>query len=316
MKKEIYSTLKFIIIFIVILTSIDLLLTEGLKKNKTGYYGKVNKIFKNDSLPQVAIFSSSVGEMGFDCSVLSPKLKKSVYNFSLSGTRFMQYKSMIDEVNTIQNNIEYVVLAEAIFSLEKISALTELERFLPYITNENIYSSFYTIQPDLVFKARYIPFYKYIAVSNQYYLQSALGWKKSFKKQNNDTLLGQIKVTRNWEADQDTIWKYATPIPINIDSAVFSVYKKAVETLVKNNKKVIVVVPPIYMPKGQTIVDITNFRKTLSSIADNKNVFYFDFSESMVDKKYFYNVLHLNATGAAKFSNAFADSVNKFILKQ
>lgn len=314
MKKELYTNLKFILIFLVILTGIDLFLTAGLKKNTTGYYGKVNKIFKKDNLPQLAIFSSSVGEMGFDCSVLSTKVKKSCYNFSLSGTRFMQYKSLIDEINTTQNDIEYVVLAEAIFSLEKISALTELERFLPYLENENIYNNFSNVQPDLVFKSRYIPFYKYITVSSKYYIQSCVGWKKSFQKRNNnDTLLGQIKVNRKWESDQDTIWKYAKPIPINIDSTVFNIYKQTVKKLVQNHKKIVIVIPPIYMPKGQKIVDITNFRKTLSSICDNKNIFYFDFSESMVNKKYFYNVLHLNATGSALFSSMFADSLKTIL---
>lgn len=314
MKKQVYISIKFILILVVILTAIDWFIGFGLKKNNKGYYGKINKIIQKKSLPEVAFFSSSVGEMGFDCKVLEKELNKSVYNFSFAGTTFIQYKGLFDEINQPNNNTKVVVLGETIFSLNKMDALTEIERFLPYIQNENVYNSLYEIQPDLAFKSRYVPFYKYIAVSGTYYKQSLMGWKNFItKKSNRDSLMGQTVVTRKWEADQDSIWKYAKPIPIIIDTSVLNTFNILVDKLVANGKKVVVVFPPLYMPKGQKIIDVTEIRKTLSSIADNKNIFYFDFSEFMVDKKYFYNVLHLNATGASEFSSAFADSVNKYV---
>ncbi|MFY7965519.1 MAG: hypothetical protein ACOVO1_11515 [Chitinophagaceae bacterium] len=314
MQKQLYGILKFIGILLLILFCIDTFFTSGLKKNNTKYFGKLNKICKKDSLPQIAVFSSSVGEMGFNCRVLQSKLNKSAYNFSLSGTRFMQYKGLINEINDQKNNVEIVVMAEVIFSLEKMDAITDIGRFMPYISNENIYKSLHDIQPDLAFKSRYIPFYKYIAVSPDYYLQSVVGWKSSLqKKKPVDTLLGQIAVNRKWEADQDSIWKYAKPIPILIDSNVLNIYKKTIEQLVVNGKKVVITIPPIYMPKGQKIVDLTEFRKTLKQIACDNKVVFWDFSESMVDKQYFYNVQHLNAIGAAKFSEIFADSLKTIL---
>lgn len=297
-----------------ILSAIDLFISAGLRKNKTRYFGKLNKICNKDSLPQIAIFGSSVGEMGFDCKIIQSSLNKSTYNFSLTGTRFMQYCSLINEINKPNNNVEIVVLSEVIFSLQEVKAITEIGRFMPYISNKNIYSSLYRIQPDLTFKSRYIPFYKYIAVTPDYYIQSFVGWKSSFiNKQLTDTMLGQIAVNRKWEADQGSLWKYAKPIPILIDTAVLEVYRKTVSQLIANGKKVIITIPPIYMPKGQKIVDLTEFRKTLQQIAKNEKAVFWDFSEAMVDKQYFYNVQHLNATGASKFSLIFADSLKKIL---
>lgn len=40
---------------------------------------------------------------------------------------------------------------------------------------------------------------------------------------------------------------------------------------------------------------------------------YFDFSETMVDKKYFYNAGHLNANGARIFSTMLADTLIKVL---
>ena len=262
-------------------------------------------------LPQIAFFGSSVGEMGFDCRTIERITKKSAYNFSLTGTNFSQYEGLINAVNIPNNNVKVVVLAETIFSFNKINAITDIERYLPNISNKAIYQNLYNIQPDLAFKCRYIPFYKYITVSNKYYVQSIVGFKNWWQhKQLTDTLLGQIAVERKWEADQDSIWKYAKPIPVVIDNSVLNNYKKMIARLVANGKKVIITIPPIYMPQGQKIVDITQFRKTLASIANNKNIFFWDFSQSMVDKQYFYNVQHLNAFGAGTFCKAFADSLN------
>ncbi len=310
MKKQFVISIKFVAILVIVLIIADGFISYGIKKNATNVFAKPNKICNNIDLPQIAVFSSSVGEMGYDCNVIANAANKSVYNFSLNGTRFMQYKGLIDELNRISKTTEIVVLSEAFFTFKKSNSINNIERYLPCISNDNIYNSLHNLQPDLSFKCRYVPFYKYIVASNNYYLQSFIGWKNYLThKKSIDSLKGQTKVYRNWEADQDSIWKYAKQIPVDIDSEIVNIYKKTIDNLVANNKKVVIAIAPIYMPKGQTIIDFTQFRKTLQSMADNKNIFFLDFSESMVDKKYFYNVQHMNAYGASVYSKRFADSL-------
>ena len=310
MKKNFYLSIKFIVILLLLLTAIDWVITTGLKNNRTRYYGKLNKICQKEDLPQIAIFGSSVGEMGFDARLIQSKTGKSTYNFSLTGTKFVQYRSLIDEINEPKNNIETVVIADVVMLFQKASGLTEIQRYLPYISNNNIYNSLYPIQPDLVFKARYIPFYKYIATTEQYFLQSSIGWKNLItNKKNTDSLLGQIAVKRGWEADLDSILKYEKPISTEIENSIVVTYKEIIRKLVSNGKKVIITIPPLCLSKGGKQVDLTELRKMLTSIADNKNVLFWDFSASMTETKYFYNVFHLNAYGASIFSSVFADSL-------
>lgn len=281
-----------------------------LKKNTTSVFSKPLKICNHTHLPQIAIFGSSVSEVGFDCDVIASATQKTVYNFSLNGTRFLQCKGLIDELSATSPNTTTVILCESIFSFKKLDAVNDIERFLPCIFNKNVYQSLYNLQPELTFKCRYVPFYKYIVASNNYYAQSIIGWKNFIKHYNPvDSLNGQVRVYRNWAADQDSIWENAKTIPVVIDSNIVLSYKQTINNLVKNNKKVIITIPPMYMPKGQKIVDITEFRNTLKSLANNISVFYFDFSESMINKKYFYNAHHLNALGATVFSKAFTDSL-------
>lgn len=314
MSKQIIISIKFIALLFALLLLVSFALDFGINKNTTSVFAKPNKICTNNGLPQIAVFSSSVGEMGYDCGIIENVIHKSVYNFSLTGTRFMQYKGLIEALNEVSKNTEIVVLSESIFSFEKLNAINDIERFLPCITNDYVYEGLYNLQPNLVFKCRYIPFYKYVVAGNNYYLQSLLGWKNYLThKKNVDSLRGQTRVYRNWEADQDSIWKYAKPIPVNVDSEIVATYKTLLDKLVNNNKKVILAIMPMYLPKGQSIVDLSKFRDVLQSMANTKNIIFMDFSEAMVDKKYFYNAQHLNAFGAKIYSKLFADSLMKLI---
>ena len=311
MKQTFYISLKFVAILLLILFAVDWFISTGIKKNDTGIFGKINKICNQNKLPQIAIFSSSVGEMGLDSKVIQTATSQSTYNFALNGTRFMQYKGLVNEIGNATNNTKIIVFAETFFSFEKLSGINQIERYVSNISNKNIYNSLYNLQPDLAFKCRYIPFYKYVAVTYNYYLQSVLGWKNFItKKIITDTLLGQTKVNRKWQTDQDSILKYMQPITVTIDSEILVTYKQTINNLVANGKKIVITIPPMYMQKEQKILDITLLKTTLKSIANNKTIFFFDFSESMVDKQYFYNAMHLNAFGAAVFSKRFADSLN------
>ncbi|MCX6210457.1 MAG: hypothetical protein NTZ59_13405 [Bacteroidetes bacterium] len=206
MKKQIILSIKFVIFLVVILVIVDGIIGFGIRQNTTSVFAKPIKICNNINAPSIAIFSSSVGEMGYDCDIIESTLHQTAYNFSLNGTRFLQYKGLIDELSNSSKNTKIVVLSEAIFSFEKLKAVNEIERFLPCISNNNVYKSLHNIQPDLTFKCRYIPFYKYIAASSNYYLNSFIGLKNFIShKKNIDSLKGQTRVYRNWEADQDTI---------------------------------------------------------------------------------------------------------------
>ena len=187
---------------------------------------------------------------------------------------------------------------------------------MPYIKNKNIYNSLAAIDSELAYKSRYIPFYRFIAATNHYYSSSLRGVKHMIKgsKKNLDTLLGYLPVKAGWNKLEDDFIANTLHIDIIIDSNIVNEYTKCVAGLRKKGRKVIITIPPIYIPKGQKIVDLEPYRNTLKIIAQKTNSIFWDFSESMVDKKFFHNIDHLNTYGAMVFSNVFSDSLNN--LKQ
>ena len=81
-----------------------------------------------------------------------------------------------------------------------------------------------------------------------------MGWKNFIaKKIISDTLLGQTKVNRKWQTDQDSILKYMQPISVAIDSEILVTYKQTINNLVANGKKIVITIQPMYMQKEQKI---------------------------------------------------------------
>ncbi len=316
MKKGILTSIYFAGTLFVILLMTDRFLDFTVKKCNTGHLGKVNKILDKSIKPQIAIFGPSLGENGFNSLQIQRQTNKTVYNFCLAGTIFMQYEGLINELNEKSNETEIFVLSEFVFNFQPRKQLTEIENYLPYLKNKNIYNSLASIDSELTYKSRYIPFYKFIAATNHYYTSSFRGLKHFIKgsKKNVDTLMGYLPVKKGWNKLEDDFIANTLHIDIIIDSNIVNEYIKCVNALKQKGRKVVITIPPIYIPKGQKVVDLEPYRNTLKSIAQKTNSVFWDFSESMVDKKYFHNIDHLNTYGALVFSNVFADSLNN--LKQ
>src|ERR1041385_4065284 len=71
----------------------------GVRNSTYAQYAKVNIIADHKAKPTIAIFGSSVGEVGLNARMINDSLHTSAYNFSIDGTRFTQYKGLISELN-------------------------------------------------------------------------------------------------------------------------------------------------------------------------------------------------------------------------
>ena len=311
MKNNIKLSIIYLFSIVFILFLIDSFLAFTVKKCETGNLGKVNKIFNNTAKPQIAIFGPSVGLNGFNSLQIQNQTHKTVYNFCLEGTLFTQYEGLINELNERSTTTETVVLSEFVYTFEPRKEIVQMENYLPYLNNNNIYNSLYAVNPEVAFKCRYIPYYRLITATYHYYNRSARGLKKmlSKSKQTTDTLMGFFPVNKKWNTYEDAFLATTNHLEIPIDSNIVKEYTKCVSAIRQKGRRVIITMTPIYIPKGQTVVDLAPLRNTFKTIAQKTNSTFWDFSESMVDKKYFHSINHLNAYGASVFSKLFADSL-------
>ncbi|HTJ53438.1 MAG TPA: hypothetical protein VL443_28480 [Cyclobacteriaceae bacterium] len=317
-KKAIIQSVLFLVILILLLTIVIRTLDFGVRNSSYAQYAKVNYIGNHRADTQLAFFGSSVGEVSLNANLIEEQTGKSAYNYCIDGTRFMQYDGLIKEFNAYSINCEMVVFAETFFSLSKVDQLTEVDRFLPYINNETIYTSLYFIQPELMWKLRYIPFYKFIVAKQGYYKAAALGLKEMIGGKSllrDDTLKGFTPKKLHWQVGLDELNKASKPIEIQLDTIALQHYSSTIEEIRKKGRKVLIVIPPIHEDGLRLLPDLEKLRKTLASM-ERDGVYFRDYSMSDLsrEKNYFYNNSHVNELGARKFSKHLALTIDSILM--
>jgi len=313
MKKRFYLALAFVLQFVIIAFLINSLIDFGVRRSSFEQYGKVNSICSRTIDPQLIVFGSSVSEVGVSPAILAQRTGLNVYNASIDGTRFQQLTGLIRYFNTYSTNCKTVVLCETYFTFSRIDAISKLDRYLANLDNDLIYHSLYKMQPDLVWKCRHIPLYKFIVQDKDYYKNSFNGWKNFISGNTNktDAQLGYYPVDRMWEADQDEVLKAIKPFKIEIDQEILAEYEKTIVELEKKHRNVVIVLPPVYKKISNEITDFTPLRNTFRYLASKYNCHFFDFSINEIGdrKQYFYNSNHVNLQGSMLFSQLLADSL-------
>jgi hypothetical protein len=317
-KKTSYRLLiiLFSVIGIIILGIISFVLDYGAKHSDDTQFGKINRIMDHDIDPQIIVFGASSGEVSIDPSIIRDTTGLTCFNACITGTRFLQYEGLIREVGEYSKVNQMVVLSESYFSFEKISAVTSIERFMPHMDNRNVYQSLFMVQPDLAWKCKHIPFYKYVAATHVYYKNAVIGWKNVLHhKQNED--LGFSPVHQSWQADADDDIKSMGFFKISMDPVILNEYINLIRSIEKSNRKAVILLTPVYGEMLSRVTDIRPLRVKLDSVARVTNAVFLDFTSNPIcrDKSMFYNSLHLNNVGSAVFSKMLADSLRKIVVK-
>lgn len=299
----------------IILFGVEKIIESGVANSTLGHYYKVNLIAGHLIDPEVACFGSSVGEVAINAKLIGQKTRRVVYNFCIDGTRFIQYNGLVKELNESASNCKLVIMAETSFSLSQVAQLTEPDRFIAHINNQNIYASLFDVQPGLARKMKYVPFYRFIVAKQRYYRAAATGLlqyrnRLSFQ----DSLSGFTPKDKGWEPGLDDLNRSTRPLEIIIDTAVLTAYKTTIKQLREKGREVLIIIPPIYKDGLRLLPDLVKIRTALSSL-QGEGIYFRDYSwcEISNEKKYFYNNSHVNREGANVFSLKLATAVDSIL---
>lgn len=317
--RSIQLSVVFLFFLLLMLFAIQTVLDVGARRTYYSHFGKVNRIVEDCPKPEIAIFGSSVSEVGIDPRVLKSSTGMTCFNYSIDGTRFIQLRGLLEEFAAHSDSCKVVILTEFLGTFTKANQLNEFQRFLAHVNKERIYSSLLNIQPDLVWKTRYIPFYKFIVMEHPYYKASALGWLNILgirRGDPQDSLYGYTPKDISWGPNVDSSNRHSKQLVVEIDEDVVQDYKRVLESLTAKGLKVVIVIPPIQKDGREIIDGIDRFVKKMRDF-EGENVHLLDLSEAEMtnNKEYFYNNSHVNSKGAALFSNLVAGKVNE-ILRQ
>lgn len=305
------ESLMFVLIFVVLLSSFTFVVKKGVTYSTDTQTGKVNKIMNHQIDPALIIFGSSVAEVGINSNLLSRLSGIKTYNAAIDGTRYQQYKPLVQELNNYSKNCKYVVFGVSYFDFIQTDQLTEPSRYYAHISNENIYSAFYGISPEKVAKIKYIPFYELTQFNQTFYKNSFLGWKNlitsSFPEDSNQGFIPSKLVS----------YENTTVSPgkqrLKLNNHLIQDFADLKKELNESGRKVVVVFMPMHISGQEQFSNLEAVVNEIKFLAD-QNLF-FDFSKSNIclDTAMFYNNNHLNRKGADVFTKEFAESLNKNI---
>lgn len=312
MKKFVRRLLFFFVPPILVLLPIDIYLSKGLKNTSlaAAEYEVWNDLFYNNISPEVAIYGSSRTWVHIDPMIIEDSLGLSAYNFGIDGHNFwLQYyrhKTLLK--NTTPKTIIHSV---DINTLKKRRELYNYEQFLPYMLwNREIYEATKNYEGFNIVDFT-IPLARYIGKNKTLNAMMLRSKGKSIRTQG---FQGQ---NREWNDDLKRAKTQMGSYTADLDNASVELFRQYIQECKSLDINLILVYTPEYIEGQQFVTNRSEIMTLLKGIAQENNLPFLDYSDHYLsmDKKYFYNSMHLNATGAEIFTRILAHDIKQISAK-
>lgn len=312
MKKFVRRLLFFFVPPILVLLPIDIYLSKGLKNTSlaAAEYEVWNDLFYNNISPEVAIYGSSRAWVHIDPMIIEDSLGLSAYNFGIDGHNFwLQYYR---HKNLLKNTTPKTIIHSVdINTLKKRMELYNYEQFLPYMLwNREIYEATKNYEGFNIVDFT-IPLARYIGKNKTLNAMMLRSKGKSIRTQG---FQGQ---NREWNDDLKRAKTQMGSYTADLDNASVELFRQYIQECKSLDINLILVYTPEYIEGQQFVTNRSEIMTLLKGIAQENNLPFLDYSDHYLsmDKKYFYNSMHLNATGAEIFTRILAHDIKQISAK-
>ena len=311
MKEFIRHIILFVAILLVVSISLDIFISKQLRKSKSyaaGEYTVWNDIFANRITHDILIYGSSRAWVHFSPEIIQTTTGKSVYNMGLDGQSFeIQY---LRHLKIFQRHIPHsIIFSLDIFSLERDIDIYNVEQFLPYMPDIDIWN--YTRRNKGFTWFDYsLPLIRYAGRRTE--IQKAVtlcnATDEELYRYN-----GYKPIQAQWTKKVEETLLNKKERRIIVDSTLRELFERCVAQCVANNVQVLFVYSPEHILGQKHIRNRDSVITIYSNIARKYNVPFYNFSNDSMcySTRYFYNASHLNKEGSEIFSKKIATIVQK-----
>ncbi len=307
--------LSFFGLLIVLTFATHFMITSGLRRMKTSAFGAMNQVMDGKVNAQVVITGSSRALAHYDPRTLEAVTGLSAFNLGRNGSQTDMQVAFLKAYLAHNRRPEIVIHNLDAFSFVTTHEVFDPVQYVPYLYDANLYDALKKIAPDETRKSRYLPVYGYVVEDMNYTwikgFRSFWGWSPK-----EDYFQGFNPRSKKWGDDFKNM-KQANPNGVSweIEPGGVEDVKELIRVCKDNGIQLIFV----YSPEYSEMQTLTNNRpeifKLFHQLADAGQVPLWDYSQwqyaSNVD--YFQNSQHLNATGAAVFSDDVAHRLKAYL---
>jgi hypothetical protein len=283
---------------------LNALIDSGLRRISTSSFGVSNRIVDGKINADVVISGSSRALTHYDPRVIEERTGLTAFNIGLNGS---QTDMQLARLKTyLRHNKTPLLLIHNldVFSFQTTHGeVYDPAQYIPYLAEPAIYAALMHIDSDS-WKAKFLPLYGYTVQDLRFNwilgMMGLFGWNPS-----EDHFLGFKPRYSAWTEDFERL-KAMNPDGVRFEIEADGV--KEMEGLLRLCREQGIKVLLVYSPEYQEMQTLTTNRAQVfahfDELRDQFGVPVWDYSNSPISarKQNFYNSQHLNADGAAMFS--------------
>lgn len=305
--KGVVRILTFFALIIVLLFAFDWLITFGLRRIPTGGFGVSNRFMSGQVNANVVISGSSRALAHYDPRVIQDVTGRTAFNLGRNGSQTDMQLAVLRAYLKRNQKPEVVLHNLDAFTFVTTREVYDPAQYVPYLYEPELYQALRGINPD-IWKTKYLPLYGYVVDDMRFnWMLGIKGLLGRFPRE--DHFLGFNPRDKAWSDDFE---RYRADHPDGVTMPLEPAGERALEELtnVCVEKKIRLIL--VYSPEYGEMQALTKNRQEVfqrfREMAGRLEVEFWDFSgwEHSLDRKYFQNSQHLNATGARVFTQELA----------
>jgi len=308
MKKFLLKTMLYALLVFLFFTGFTRLCLTGLHQSDFGNLNEWKEILEGKVNADVWIQGSSRARVHFDTHLLDSFLHINSYNAGMDGSPFdiqyLRWKAYLANNAAPAMVIQHVDLD----LLDANESVFQKYQYFPFYNNP-------TLRPLLLESGilnsadRFLPFTMLMGEpqSIRLGLEALMGKRYATKEYK-----GFEAHQGEWQGENLAFMKSRPPRDWVVDESPAILFNRFIQECRDKNIRLVLVYSPMYKEVKEVIIDFDGSVELYRQLATKHGIEFYDFSrgELSQDKANFYNATHLNARGAAAFTQQLADSLD------
>ncbi len=290
----------------------DLFISGQLKKSNAFAHKELpvwNAILKGDVDAEIVIYGSSRAWVHFDPSMISNQLHMTAYNLGVDGHYFnLQY---LRHQKLLKSNHPPKLIIHSLdaFTLQKRKDLYNAEQFLPFLLDDEDIQKAIGHFEGFDALASAVPLVRYYG--NKEAITCSFQMWLNPKQNKVEKIRGYQGQERVWNEEFDKAKKQLDKYVVQLDAATVKLFENYIKECKARNIKIIFVYSPEYIEGQKFIANKQDVMALYQRLSKQYEMPFYDFSNDSIcmDKKYFYNAMHLNKTGSTLFTQKLIDEM-------
>ncbi len=289
--------------------SFDALADAGLRRITTSKFGAMNRAMSGAVNAAIVVNGSSRALVHYDPRVIQKATGRSAYNLGLNGV-LSEVQLPVLKAYLKHNAAPTLVIQNLdAFSFKATSPgeVYDPPLYVPHLDDPDLYRGLLAIDPA-VWKWKHIPLYGYTVEDTKFTwargLLAFVGVQPS-----EDYFSGFNPRRLSWTGDFEAFRaSLSTGISYPIDAKAVAALEQIVDVSQSAGADVVFVYSPEYVEAQSLVVNRREIFAAFEALARRRGVQFWDYSDSSLgaQRNLFYNSQHLNADGAALFSEQLA----------